>query len=349
MTYIVGIQEFGINAVICDTRVTWWRSNKKVGGANVSLKSGILFPGCLYAITGDKYEAGKFIKAFKQEIEGTRNTLQGLWNDFNKFYKVYFSKTGKKADFSLLLSSRCEGQPQFYLMDTENGIQAYDESSITLGSGKQVLDHTFLKLFQSRRSAINKIIAKGDLPQFTFPYFYCLWLNEIAQGDELSRLEQNDVGGIFHFLWQDSTNEYAQHPAVYVLSAANDDIRTIYIWIYIVAYIEDCLVVENPIIEATEYFFSSISRPSRTQDHYFNRWHEVVSEIDKQANSLPFYYFCGFGFPQITKRGPFGCHVTTINNYVIKKDGYLSPDYKSFIVKSLGKDYTMTLENWNII
>lgn len=310
MTYILGINEFNANAIICDTRVTWWRSGKKEG-ENISLKSGMLFPGCLYAITGDVYEAGTLIKAFKQKIDGTYNNLPGLWNDFIKFSESYILTINRKDRFSLLLSSRCQGQPEFFILDSDNGIERVDKNLVTLGSGTEILDNIVQKWFKNRQNLIRNIIIKNKLPEFTFPYFYCLWLNEIVQGEELSVLEQHNVGGIFHFQLQDSKGDYSQLPAVYVLSAANDDVKTVYIWVYRVAYVRDCLIVDNPIKEAREFLFSSIARPSRSTDNYFADWADVIKDIEKQADSLPFYYFCGFGFPQMKHRGPFGCHVTS--------------------------------------
>lgn len=342
MTYIVGIQQLGINTIICDTRVTWWRSNAKVGGENTSLKSGVLFPGCLYAITGDLEQAGSFIKEYKQRIEGTYNTLEGLWSDFAQFAEKYSSKGRNR--FLLLLSSRTKGKPEFFIFDSRSRNLAAVEKLITLGSGKELLDQRVSKWFSSREKAINDTIVSNKLPPFTFPYFYCLWLNEITQGEELSKLEQYDVGGIFHFLWQNSDGEYVQHPAVYVLAAADNNVKTICIWVYRVAYVDDCLVIDNPVIEAREFFFSSVSRPSRAIDHYSNNWANVMEEIGAKADTLPFYYFCGFGFPQLIHRGPFGCHVTTKDDYVITKSGGLAPDYKALIVKHFRRDYALKLE-----
>ena len=349
MTYILGINDFGENAIICDTRVTWWRSDKKAGGANISLKCGMLFSGCLYAITGDIDEAGKFIRAFKAKIDGTWNNLQGLWSDFIKFEESYFSKAINKASFSLLLSSRCQGEPKFFILDSQNGVRLVDDSLVTLGSGKEILDTTVQKWFENRRSYIREIIKDNGLPEFTFPYFYCLWLNEIAQGEQLSILERYNVGGIFHFKYQDLKNDYSQLPAVYVLSAADEDNKLVHVWIYRVSCVQDCLVVDNPIMDAREFLFSSIARPSRLKDNYLNNWNNVVKEIDNQANSLPFYYFCGFGFPQMKHRGPFGCHVTSKNDCVITKGGYIAKEFKALIVDSLRKDYGLVLENNSLL
>lgn len=345
MTYTVGIQQSDINAIICDTRVTWWRSDKKIGGANISLKSGLLFPGCLYSVTGDLGEAGNFIKDYKQRINGTYNTLQGSWHDFSKFAQGYFSFARNRPDFSLLLSSRCKGRPEFYVLDSRTATLEPAGKLITLGSGKDFLDAKFVKWFSHRKKTISDTISKNSLPGFTFPYFYCLWLNEIAQGEELSKLEENDVGGLFHFSWQDSNGDYAQHPAVYVLSATDVNPKTIFLWVYRVAFVEDCLVIDNPITEAREFLFSSIARPGREIDNYLNNWDRVVAEIDNKASLQPFYYFCGFGFPQLKYRGPFGCHVTTKNDFVIRKEGWLDPQYKSLIVKNFRGDYSLKLEN----
>lgn len=349
MTYIVGIRQLDTNAIICDTRVTWWRSNKRVTGANISLKSGLLFPGCLYAITGDLGAAGAFIKEYKRKVNGTYNTLRGLWNDFSNFSREYLTHFRDCPDFNLLLSSRCEGRPEFYVLDSKTAMLTRTDSLITLGSGKNVLDEKFIKWFGKREKEILKTINNNSLPEFTFPYFYCLWLNEMAQGEEASKLEENDVGGIFHFSWQDSNGDYAQHPAVYVLSTADFDLKTVYIWVYRVAFVDDCLVVDNPVTEAREFFFSSVARPTRDIDNYLANWDNVVAEIGCKANLQPFYYFCGLGFPQLKYRGQFGCHVTTKDNFIITKDGWLDPQYKSLIISNFRGDYSLKLQDGKTI
>lgn len=343
VTYVIGINQLGVNAIICDTRVTWWRSNTKRGGANISLKSGLLFPGCIYAMVGDSSAARSFIINCKQYLTG-KNSLVGFWADFLDFVHTYGSKLDKTVAFYLMLSSRHSGKPEFYVFDSIEAVVRPQGNLVTLGSGKTILDAVIHRLVDRNSKFVEELLIQHNIPQFTFPYFYCLWLNEIAQGMELSKLEEYDVGGIFHFLWQDAQGEHAQHPAVYVLSTADVKQKTIYSWIYRVVHVEGALVVENPIINAREVMIDTAARPSLESEYRLHR-EELMRRIKAGADSQPYYYFCGFGFSDPKHRGDFGMHVTTKNDFVVRKDGWIAPRYKALMRDKFLKDYTIKLEN----
>src|SRR3990172_4955714 len=117
MTYIVGVSQLGVNAVICDTRVAWQRPSTAKRGENVVLKSGLLFPGCIYAITGNLDAARQFICKAKEYLTG-RDTLVGFWDKYHLFVKHYPFPTKANSIFKLLLSARCSGKPEFFILDS---------------------------------------------------------------------------------------------------------------------------------------------------------------------------------------------------------------------------------------
>lgn len=340
MTYVVGLNQLGANAIICDTRVTWWRSTTKVGGANTSLKSGLLFPGCIYGIVGDLGAARDFIIEGKRYLTGT-NTLAGFWEKFTGFVKQYAFQPTIDGSFQLLLSSRNLGSPRFYVLNSTEATLEAQGKLVTLGSGKEILDASIDRLISDRSTMIDELIEQNKIPPFSFPYFYCLWLNEMTQGTELSRLEEYDVGGIFHFLWQDWQHEHAQFPAVYALSAADVRRKTICTWICRVVYAEGALVVDNPITNAREIFIDTAARPSFAVADFDDVRRSISSEVD----SAPFYYFCGFGFSDPGHRGEFGFSITTENKFVVTKDGWIDPKYRALIEDKFSRDYCLKLEN----
>lgn len=333
MTYILGINQLGINAIICDTRVTTWRSEKRVSGANIALKSGLLFPGCIYGITGDIDSARSFIIECKEILTG-KGTLLSFWDKFIGFIEIFRNrhKTGK---FTLLLSSRNHGHPKFYTLDFPSGELAEVGRFVTLGSGKQILDVHVDNLYNKRSTIIDKVILENNIPEFTFPYFYCLWLNEISLGMDASTLEEYDTGGVFHFLWQDSKGEHSQHPAVYVLNDADIKNKIIYEYIFRVAFSEGALIYENPIQNEMEILIESAARPILG----VSLKHREA--ITREAKKLPYYYFCGIGFANPSYRGEFGFHVTTKRDYIVKRDGWMDDRHRRLIASKFERNFRL--------
>jgi hypothetical protein len=339
MTYIVGINQFDINAIICDTHVSWWRLNQKVKGENVGLKSGLLFPGCIYGISGSLAHARTFIINCKLYLTG-QYTLPDFWERFLEFIRSYQFPITKDSYFQLLLSSRNHGTPKFYVLDSKKSVIEPRGRFTSLGSGKPILDQYVQKLVSLNTAIINKFITvEKRLPHFTFPYLYCLWLNERAQGMDLSSLEKYHVGGIFHFLWQDIQGEHAQFPALYVLSAADPKNKIIYAWHYRVAYAQGALVVDNPITNAREIIMDTAARPNVGLIPNDKLKLDITREIDAQ----PFYYFCGFGFIDPKHRGEFGVAITTEGKYAVDKAGHISPHMQAFIEDKFSRDYNLVI------
>jgi len=291
----------------------------------IRVGTGLLFPGCIYAWAGHVEEARKFVTECKEFLKGD-NKIEGFWYRFVDFVNVYPFDNAK--EFQLLLSVRCSGQPRFYLISSKQpSLLVQNNSIVTLGSGKEMLDGVIMGEFSKRTQMVDDAMKHVDnairphrVHPATFPYFYCLWLNEIALGMQLSKLEEHDVGGIFHFLWQDSSGEHAQEPSVYLLSAADLKTRTVYHWLYRVAYADGCLVVENPIVGFVEVFADTSTRPELVS--------MTAAELDEfrekmvnKANSQPFYYFFGLGFADPKDRNEFLVNITTAGDYVVSRQG----------------------------
>lgn len=337
MTYVLGLNQFNINTIICDMRVTWYKQNKIVRGENVGLKSGFLFPGCMYAISGSVDDARRFIIDCKYNLRSP--TLPELWEEFTEFVRNYPFRTDKDSHFELLLSTRNNGNPQFYTLDSMTSKIEHQNAPISLGTGKEILDDKIGRLVSINTDIINKMVSiEKRLPKSTFPYLYCHWLNEISQGTDLLSLEKYHVGGIFHFLYQDINNESWQGPAVYVLSSADPKSKTIYSWIYRVTYARGALVVSNPVKNVLEIFTDTAAdpqvesiQPSRLKD-----------DIIREADAQPYHYFCGFGFSDPKHRGEMGIAITNEGKYVVDKTGNISPFFRKKIAEKFSRDYKMS-------
>ena len=80
MTYVLGRCQQNVAAIISDNRAT----TSGLSGSNNVLKSGILFPGCIYGASGHAGEANRFIKACKRDLTDTQVNEDG-WSRFWSF------------------------------------------------------------------------------------------------------------------------------------------------------------------------------------------------------------------------------------------------------------------------
>ena len=99
---------------------------------------------------------------------------------------------------------------------------------------------------------------------------------------------------------------------------------------YRVVYDKGCLVVENPIVGLTDILIDTATHPELT-----NMGHSELGKYKERmlanANSLPFYYFCGLGFADPKDRDEFLVNIITVGKYVITKDGWMHPDWKAIL------------------
>jgi 20S proteasome alpha/beta subunit len=179
MTYIIGINNYGASCIICDTRISYGQSG--INGSNDALKSGKLFPGCIYGAAGNSDELRKFISSMRQ-TQDERNTLSGFWDNFCKFVSKYnFSKSKL---FQLLLASRHTGDSKLYLLDPIEGSIKNAGNLVTIGSGKNLLDRELKEIHEQRNPKIIEYLQDQGVPIHSYPYLYCLWLMERVQGME---------------------------------------------------------------------------------------------------------------------------------------------------------------------
>lgn len=339
MTYIIGLNHFDINSIISDARVT----SDDGTGQNISLKTGFLFPGCIFGRAGNMATSRDFILAVKSALTG-RNTLPGFWQQFQDFVSFYDMPTGqtdRAGRFQLLLSSRCLGKPKFYLLDSyHRTVSSVENSWISIGSGREDLDPLVERDYKLRLDEIVRIIQSYGLPRQIYSYFVCLWLSELTLSFEKRFLEEKGVGGVFHFAFQTSNQEAIQEPALYVFSAANLKTKQVTCWLYRVCFVQGCLIVEH-IIPPNQDAAAPLGKHERHAFCDEASRPDIVTQLEspgfadkmkEEINALPFYQFCGFGFLNPIHRKGFGYHFTNEGKYVVTKDGEIADEYKAFIV-----------------
>ena len=214
MTYVVAMNINGFSSIVSDTRVTF-KENGIEWGDNTNLKTGFLFPGCIFGRAGNDPHCRDFISTARLALIGDRS-LEGFWNRFEQFVSTYEFPVARTDQFEMLIANRASGQTQLYQLDCKEGLVPNSESVVTIGSGKDLLDPFILG---SGIQLMHQLVTENRLPPAAAPYALCLLLTEFARGLERLVLEKADVGGVFHFRIQSDKGEESQRPALYVLVA----------------------------------------------------------------------------------------------------------------------------------
>lgn len=242
MTYLIGARVGPTLVIISDTRVTY-TSGERTTGENVALKTGVLFPGCIFGREGNASSSGDFLTTV-QKLVSPDAPVGENWERFSRCAHAYSFSREAKEQFRLLLASRNGGLPRMWMLDSVNGLVQVpaDEALVTLGSGKDILDdyvqNECMPLLQATVVTPKQRVLVG-------PYLLCLKLIEKTQSLERPQLEQHGVGGVFHFVYQTRAREGRQAPALYVLSDLDPSRRIAYGWMFRIAYVGSILVVES--------------------------------------------------------------------------------------------------------
>jgi hypothetical protein len=316
MTYILGFQRKNFNAIISDTRITTSSPDKRTG-SNSQLKSGLLFPGCIFGRAGNEFQSRAFILDFKEQIENTQETVESKWNKFISFSKPYISS---KYDFQILLSVRLGKSPSFFLFDSISGLSKLPHAPnefVSYGSGKHYLDQQIKNKYTKRLKIVGETIEAQGLPKeidssIILSHLICLWLSELSLTFERSTLEEKyDVGGAFHFMYQNINSEYAQYPSVYVYSSADRDNRKISSWVFRIKFGQGCMIIDKHSpggATSGEVICSDASRKGIGKVD--------INDLKKEANNImdraPYYNFCGFGFTDPQERYTYGFNFSSI-------------------------------------
>lgn len=323
MSYIIGLKIEGTTAIISDTRVTFGDG----GGQDSALKTGNIFPGCIYGGAGDADAMRIFIQYVKLGLTTKeKRSFSVFWDMFTDIISTFrFEDNG---DFELILSSRHSGIPELYYLNSKTKSLSKQDDFITIGSGKAILDNDLFEYISATKNSFLDSLKQNNFETFYYPYFYCLWLMERGQGVERPKLQDIGVGGIFHYSYQTDDTEHRQQPAVYVLNKAFG--YEIYSYIYHVTFEGPALIITNPGTEQRALILDSsawIQAERFTPDEIEELGKEIFEKVDKQ----PYYLFCGFGFLGLPQRGAVRCHFVVNGEYAVSKDGKMVQDDVDYI------------------
>jgi len=331
MTYIVGIRkpEHNFLTIISDIMVTKIYSDGRIYKENTALKTGRLFDGCIYGLSGDANYGIKFLVSFKKSIN-FKNTIN---NNFNKLRDYISSSQWDSGEgFKVLFGIR-NPIPEFYLLDsTTREFRLLEDSVYTMGSGKRLLDEIVLSGYNYSNSYIMNELNQKNAPIVYYPCFLSLWLSELALGFEEKQLEEVGVGGIFHYIYQTETKENSSMPLVFVLSKIEND--KLVQNSYRISLLNGYLIIENLTINSVSVFSSEVERQDLSEKGFLDN-EEILTEAHKRSRELPMYYFCGFATHDPSYRGFYTGHFSSNDTKVIDWNGNVRSDFQDKIYKNL--------------
>lgn len=330
MSYIVGLKINGVSSIICDTRVSFENGD----GENTSLKSGRIFPGCIYGGAGNADSMRRFIKQCKIALTTSdKRLLIDYWSLFQKCIKFHIDEHTEY--FELILASRHTGKTELYSFNSKDKIIREENNFISIGSGKKLLDEQLKAYIDNTKNIFIKQLQDNSWNIACYPYGYCLWLMEKARGYESVQLEQIGVGGYFHFSYQTNIMEARQDPSVYIINKAFG--KTIYSYIYHITFEEASMIISCPdknqrmLILDEAVWMGCGNFTDKEKQEYADR-------VYMQADEQPYYVFLGVGYADLEQRGHMLFHMTNKEDYVMTRDGKI--DEKFF--EQIKLNYTLT-------
>lgn len=318
MTYVIGVNHLGINAILCDNRITYTDGS----GSNIALKSGELFPGCIYGYSADNVEVARdFILAAKYHV-GVSGTVSELWSAFTSFVNNYVFSLSDNDVFEVIISTRATGTPLFFRLNPATKLVRVDKELITIGSGKSILDFLvfreiakYLKQFDELFLKENENKYRTELPGYLLAFF----LTQLAQGVFRNKLEENGIGGVFHFIGQTEDYEFKQAPSLYLLCELDEQNKKINFSEFRVSYVYHWLVLNvvdrlnhPPKFDCEQENFAFLDESALPINETYKTYDpniladEFHRNIDSVQNSLPLFYFCGIGYRNPLVNPKFG-------------------------------------------
>lgn len=333
MTYIVGInkKEHNFITLISDIMVTRMYSDGTIARENTALKTGLLFAGCLYGLAGDANAGEAFLLKFKDSLDENKSINENV-EELKKHIKNNMWEKGN--GFEILFAIR-NPTPDLYLFNSSNSdLVLCKQSIVTLGSGKKDLDNLVTSMNQYVDSNIMQILKENKIPIVYYPCFMCLWLSEQTLGFENTYLEKIGVGGIFHFCYQTIDKEHRHLPIMFVLISLDKSTGKVDYKIYRISFVNGFLVIDYLIENKRAAFTSRVERKD-LRNYRIEEDLELLKEIYKRSDSLPFYYFCGFAAYDPNHRGYYRFHLSCNDKKVIDRNGRIDPSYLEEIIKNI--------------
>jgi hypothetical protein len=315
MTYILAFSQPGMNAIISDMRSTNLQDRTQ---QDYACKSGRLFPGCIYGITGNAFQAKSFLKKFRLLHMTKTKRMEELWTDFSEFSEFYEYPQRNDEYFQIVLSERTQDKPCFHTVDSNyklQMVQRENEEGVHLyGSGITRLyqfteEWVLLKVAEAKAELVGRYGWNLTEMNSVSPYLVCQLLSDKTLAYEASLLNEIGVGGAFYFIYQTSTHDLMQKPAMYIHFAVDQAKQRGVAYTTRVRYTRYGPIFDCPHVTSRYplLLFDPLLDKSRLD------LEAVEAEASYQLSSPPYFYYCG-----IDRLEP---DIREVTGFVVKEDG----------------------------
>lgn len=290
MTYILGVKRNGVATIISDSMVTFGRGEHEV----TALKTGLLFPGCLYGAAGDAHEFRRFVLHCKALFDDVEDTLEGFWNRFLRLVKTY--EFGQHGSFHMLLLSRHSGTPTFYVLDSQSAVVTEQKANmVSLGSGRPLLDERMEKFLAEEHESREEKLTKDGWSALYWPFYYCQELMSLSQGDSYAELQRAGVGGFFYYFVQTADAEHCQEAAVYAVISKFHFQRQLTCTVFRVLFAKMALVIESGATNDIRVCIDEASFPA-IANYGAAELSDLMLQIHADMDAQPYCRFTGVVF-----------------------------------------------------
>jgi hypothetical protein len=338
LTYLIGWRVGRRNIIFSDTRVTGRISH------NYTSKIGILFPGCIYGISGSAYDAVTFLTTV-QETVGNSNSVDQNWTYLKTIAGSYSFPIDPDRHFKILCSNRATGRPEFWIIDSRESVKQVDSQYdfVALGSSRDQLDDFAKRLIKSVTKGFSD--KPSQLAERWAPYMVSFKFFQKFQSIERTTLERNGVGGSFHFVYQTADDECGQSPTLNVLTSEGGVDHKMNWWTSRVVYHESGFIVEKTVppgqiatysegeftrliltAPLTKWTFSEGKNIGRCQQ-------QLLEDMIEISINSPYYEYCIVGAiaPEFHNKIVTFPRESESTPYMIERSGNVSSGNANFI------------------
>lgn len=288
MTYLVGLKRGGQTCIIADTA---WTVRTPSGPDEVfegALKTGQIFPGCVYGLAGDAVAGLRFVETCRRGLPADAD-MKELWAAFQRFTAVYEDPGG--WHFEAIVCERSTGRSRLFSFAPRLGLVEHDDY-VTFGAGKRSLDAPLLAFLSDTADELIRRVSDFS-PGLVVGAACSLFLTQRSLGDEVTSLKDIGVGGIFHCVFQTNDLDGRQPPSVFLLTRLCPGLGISYM-IARVAFVRRAMVVHY-VSDGQVKVLCSLDEPSMPELPNMSK-DEIdayLAEVRREALEPPMYQFIG--------------------------------------------------------
>jgi hypothetical protein len=300
MTILIALHRRGVSAIFSDTAVSRRGANGRPEVCQEwAMKSGVLFPGCIYGVSGSQEGAKRFFDSVVPVIERT----QGVENRWTQLQTLALrANTSPEHHFTMVLATRHERGSNIYFFDSNQdalGIQRATDDLYLDGSGAPLLEEQASALAEVVLGDVRLAAMHGTIPHAgndLFAYLLLLSLRQRAIGEDKILFPRALINDEIHFIAQDQDHEWRQQPSMLIVgSVAHSDL--INLEVRRTAFQNDTLIRWDWTAGADARWQcmlpAHIDEAARPDAERLRLSNEAIA---KEKNGAP-YYFLGAGVP----------------------------------------------------